>query len=226
MRASRELGLPSIPARLLMGLVEDDGVEDIQLIENLQRTGLNPMDIAHAFLRLARRYDETIDEREFYNRFVLMQRDKNRVTEAFVTTVVTLEKISGKSLSYLRNMASLLLLPDVVQEAVREGRVNLSNAYVLGEYNNHPRLMEVFEEILVTPCSRDALRKKFAGEGEGATKKKPKEKGPYARFSGSLKQFEKKLNKGIDQMKKEDILKLTEAAEAIVKLLKEAAERK
>jgi len=75
-----------------MGLVEDDGVEDIQLIENLQRTGLNPMDIAHAFLRLARRYDETIDEREFYNRLVLMQRDKNRVTEAFVTTVVTLEK--------------------------------------------------------------------------------------------------------------------------------------
>jgi ParB family chromosome partitioning protein len=214
-RASKLLGIASIPARLLFGLEEKE-VLDVQLIQSLQREDLNPLDEAAAYLKYTRaRHGNKLDAGAFYNQLVSSQRDGNRVSEAFATTVVALEKISGKSVSTIRNLVSILRLPEEIQDAVRRRRLGLANAYVLAENHTHPRLMEIFEAALSTPMTQEALRRKFQEKASGQSKTAT----PYARIMGSVARIKKNVEKELPSLPERERKELKAVLEDLLALL-------
>ncbi|MBC7769330.1 MAG: ParB/RepB/Spo0J family partition protein [Phycisphaerales bacterium] len=98
-RAAQRAGLHSIPA-VIRDLNEVEVVE-IAIVENVQRTDLNPIEEAQGFQTLIDRFGRT-------------QQD---IADAV-----------GKSRPHIANMLRLLALPDDLQEMVRDGRLSSGHA--------------------------------------------------------------------------------------------------
>src|SRR6478672_7710233 len=101
-RASRELGLKEIP--VIVREASDKDVLEMALIENLQREGLNPIEEAQAYQRLAREFNLRQED-------IAQRVGKNRATVA--------------------NAIRLLDLPLSVQGFLREGKLSTGHAKVL-----------------------------------------------------------------------------------------------
>jgi ParB family transcriptional regulator, chromosome partitioning protein len=98
-RAAQRAGLHSIPA-VVRDLNEVEVVE-IAIVENVQRTDLNPIEEAQGFQALIDRFGRTQEE----------------IADAV-----------GKSRPHIANMLRLLKLPDDLQEMVRDGRLSSGHA--------------------------------------------------------------------------------------------------
>ncbi len=98
-RAAQRAGLHSIPA-VVRELNEVEVVE-IAIVENVQRTDLNPIEEAQGFQALIDRFGRTQQE----------------IADAV-----------GKSRPHIANMLRLLALPDDLQEMVRDGRLSSGHA--------------------------------------------------------------------------------------------------
>lgn len=98
-RAAQRAGLHSIPA-VVRDLNEVEVVE-IAIVENVQRTDLNPIEEAQGFQTLIDRFGRTQEE----------------IAEAV-----------GKSRPHIANMLRLLKLPEDLQEMVRDGRLSSGHA--------------------------------------------------------------------------------------------------
>jgi ParB/RepB/Spo0J family partition protein len=88
--AARFLGLATVPVRVLPTIERREDVLSLQLIENLQREDLNPIDMAeglHAFIH-ARQGDVSLDE--IMNAFILYERSPERFSGDFAGTVPTI----------------------------------------------------------------------------------------------------------------------------------------
>jgi ParB/RepB/Spo0J family partition protein len=99
LRACRELGLPTIPARILDMEGNREEILRIQLTENLQRADLEPIDEANAYVNYFTACHDSLDQEEINNVLVLYQRDPKRVVPEIVATVDTIVNIYGKSAS-------------------------------------------------------------------------------------------------------------------------------
>ena len=98
-RAAQRAGLHAIPA-VVRDLNEVEVLE-IAIVENVQRTDLNPIEEAQGFQALIDRFGRTQEE----------------IAEAV-----------GKSRPHIANMLRLLKLPDDLQEMVRDGRLSSGHA--------------------------------------------------------------------------------------------------
>jgi len=98
-RAAQRAGLHTIPA-VIRELNEVEVVE-IAIVENVQRTDLNPIEEAQGFQTLIDRFGRTQQE----------------IADAV-----------GKSRPHIANMLRLLSLPDDLQEMVRDGRLSSGHA--------------------------------------------------------------------------------------------------
>ncbi len=101
-RASRELGLAVVP--VIVREASDKDVLEMALIENLQREGLNPIEEAIAYQRLAKEFNLRQED-------IAQRVGKNRATVA--------------------NAIRLLDLPASVQQNLREGKLSTGHAKVL-----------------------------------------------------------------------------------------------
>jgi ParB family chromosome partitioning protein len=101
-RAARRAGLTMIPA--VVREMDDREVLEIAIIENVQRSDLNPVEEAEAYKALIDRF--------------------GRTQESVATQV-------GKSREHVSNTLRLLNLPDEVREHVREGRLTAGHARAL-----------------------------------------------------------------------------------------------
>ena len=98
-RAAQAAGLHAIPA--LVRELDDLGTQELALVENLQRSDLNPLEEALAYESLRERFARTQD---------------------------AVAKAVGKSRAHIANMMRLLSLPDPVKEMVRDGRITAGHA--------------------------------------------------------------------------------------------------
>lgn len=98
-QAAKRAGLSTVPA--LVREVSDDEVLQLALIENLQRSDLNPMEAARGYRSLI---------------------DQNGLTHGEVAHVL------GKSRSAITNAMRLLDLPEEVQELVVDGTLSAGHA--------------------------------------------------------------------------------------------------
>jgi ParB family chromosome partitioning protein len=98
-RAAQRAGLHAIPA--VIRELDEVEVLEIAIVENVQRTDLNPLEEAHGFQALIDRFGRT-------------QQD---IADAV-----------GKSRPHIANMLRLLQLPEDLQEMVRDGRLSSGHA--------------------------------------------------------------------------------------------------
>lgn len=117
-RASQLAGLKSIPAYIRT--VEDEGVMEMALVENIQREDLNAIEVALAYQHLAE------------------------------TMGMTQEKISkrvGKSRAAVTNFMRLLKLPAQVQMALKNHEIDMGHARALLAIDSPSTQIKLFKEI-------------------------------------------------------------------------------
>lgn len=127
LRASKLAGLPQVP--VIIRATEDSDKEKLELaiIENLQREDLNPIDRAHAFLKLH---------------------------EDFGLTHGEVGKKMGKSREYVSNTLRLLSLPAEIMTALSEKRISEGHTRPLLMLVDRPaEQMTLFKEIAIKKLS-------------------------------------------------------------------------
>src|SRR5690348_16389811 len=98
-RASQKLGREFIPA--VIKQVSNERAMEMTIVENLQREGLNPMEEARAFERLAREFSLTQEQ--------MSQR-------------------TGRERASIANLLRLLRLPETVQHSIEKGELTAGHA--------------------------------------------------------------------------------------------------
>lgn len=118
-RASRELGLKELP--VIVREASDKDVLEMALIENLQREGLNPIEEAQAYSRLAKDFHMRQED-------IAQRVGKNRATVA--------------------NTMRLLDLPPLVREMLAASKLSTGHAKVLLMLKKHDEQERVADQIL------------------------------------------------------------------------------
>ncbi len=119
LRAANRLGWADIPA--VVRDIDDKALLTLALIENLQRTDLNP-----------------IEEAEGYQRLV----------QEFALTQQQVADVVGKDRSTVANILRLLNLPASVRRLVQEGQLTLGHARALLSLGNEQRIIDLAREIV------------------------------------------------------------------------------
>jgi len=101
-RASQKLGREFIPA--VIKQVSNEQAMEMTIVENLQREGLNPMEEARAFERLAREFNLTQEQ--------MSQR-------------------TGRERASIANLLRLLRLPETVQQSIEKAELTAGHAKAL-----------------------------------------------------------------------------------------------
>src|ERR1700756_2787837 len=107
--ASKRAGKTSIPA--VVRQISNEQSMEITIIENLQREDLNPVEQARAFERLSREFGLTQEQ---------------------------IASRTGKDRASIANFIRLLKLPQVVQEALEDGRLSFGHGKVLAGLAGFP----------------------------------------------------------------------------------------
>lgn len=142
LRAARIAGMKTVPA--VVRREEDSNVKlSMALIENLQRSDLNPIETARGFARL---------------------QDEFRLTQKEIATRV------GKSRESVSNALRLLNLPVKIQDAISQGQINGSQGRFLLSVKSPEKQEELFQRLLRGSVStrkmKSYLQKKDDGESE------------------------------------------------------------
>ena len=143
MRASLELGLPTIPAYIIE-VRSDQEMLELALVENLQREHLNPIEIAISYQRLSTDIGLTPEE-------IAKKVSKDR------TTVI--------------NFLRLLKLPQAIQTAVRKGALTTGHARALLGIANEEIQLQLFERIVSSDMSVRQVEKLVRAIGKAVPKK-------------------------------------------------------
>ena len=118
-RASKIAGLATVPA--VVKQYKDQEKLEVTLIENIQRSDLNPLEEAFAYKRLMEEFDLTQEEAA------------GRV---------------GKSRPSVANSIRLLELPEKVREALVEGKINMGQARALLSLSSDKERLDMLASML------------------------------------------------------------------------------
>jgi ParB family transcriptional regulator, chromosome partitioning protein len=143
--AAKLVGLPRVPATV-RNFDSHRAKLEVALIENIQRSDLNPLESARAYTRLM-------------EEFGLTQRE--------VAVRV------GKSREVIANATRLLNLPTPVQEALARGRVSESQARALLALPSAHEQLAALSDLLSGNVSVRALRQKLTASAAPAPNKDP-----------------------------------------------------
>ncbi len=118
-RASQELGLPTIPAYIIEVTTNEEMLE-LALVENLQREHLNPIEIAISYQRLINDVGLSVED---------------------------IGSKIGKDRTTIVNFLRLLKLPERIQSSVRSGKMTAGHARALLSLPDEATQMKVFERV-------------------------------------------------------------------------------
>jgi ParB family chromosome partitioning protein len=151
LRAAREAGLPAVPVRVVD--FNDQQVVEAALVENIQRSDLNPIEKAQGFKDYLDRFQMTHDQ---------------------------LARRLGLARPTISNLVALLELPAPIQEAVRVGQLSTGHAKLLRGVNDPDHQITISKEIIARGMSvhaTEALIKQGSAE-PASTSPGPKEEAP------------------------------------------------
>jgi ParB family chromosome partitioning protein len=134
-RASRIVGLVEVPA--IIKQTTPQGMLEMAIIENVQRTDLNPLERAKAFERLS--------------------------SEFKLQTSQMADRI-GKSQSYVSNTLRLLRLPDALKDGLLSGVITEGHARALAAIENTRAMIEAYKIVMRESASvrrAEELARKF-----------------------------------------------------------------
>lgn len=164
-RAVQRLGWNEIPA--VVRDADDRTLLTLALIENLQRSDLNPIDEAEGFRRLIEEFDLT----------------QQQVADAV-----------GKDRTTVANLLRVLALPATVRRMVKEGQLSFGHARALLGLPNERAIAQLAVEIVAHGLSvRDTERRVRAGAAAGRKRSVPG--GPVDRRTPEVKRIEEWLRR-------------------------------
>lgn len=148
-RASKKAGLKTIPT--IIKKTSPRGMLEMSIIENVQRTDLNPIERAHALNRLASEFQ--LNPSEIARRI-------------------------GKSNSYITNSIRLLDLPDALKDGLLSGLISEGHARALQAITNSKSMIEAYKEVLrknATVREAEELARRYRDkDGEERVQHRPK----------------------------------------------------
>ena len=118
-RAAKLAGLNTVPA--IIKKTSPQGMLEMAIVENVQRTDLNPVDRAKAFDRLINEFDLTTTE---------------------------IAKRVGKSAAFVSNTLRLLTLPDALKDGLLSGLITEGHARALAAIEDSRNMVEAYKIIL------------------------------------------------------------------------------
>ena len=130
LRASKLAGLKEIPSYIRVA--NDQEMLEMALVENIQRTNLNPLEVAISYQRLI---------------------DECNLTHEEMSTRV------GKNRSTITNYIRLLKLPPSIQDAIRNSKLSMGHARALAGVENTAIQLKVFHSIINEGLSVRATEK-------------------------------------------------------------------
>jgi ParB/RepB/Spo0J family partition protein len=133
-RASREAGIPTIPA--LVEDIDDDTALEIAIIENLQREDLSPLEEATMYDRMVKEHGYSIRK--------------------------LAEKL-GKDKGYLENRLRLADAPEEIRELVSLRKDTLSHAYELLKVDDPKKRRKLAGQVAAGELSLVKLRERIEG---------------------------------------------------------------
>ncbi|MDP9205453.1 MAG: ParB/RepB/Spo0J family partition protein [Gemmatimonadota bacterium] len=148
LRAATKLGWKEIPA--IIKEIDDRTVLTLALVENLQRTDLNP-----------------IEEGEGYH----------RLSHEFGLTQQQIAETVGKDRTTITNMLRLLQLPDAVRRLLQDGQLTMGHAKVLLGLEDPETIATLAREIVkdgLTVREIERRIREFAGPRSGKKGGRPK----------------------------------------------------
>ncbi|MEO0923958.1 MAG: ParB/RepB/Spo0J family partition protein [Pseudomonadota bacterium] len=135
-RAAQKVSLHRVP--VIIRDLDDTEVLELAIIENIQRSDLNPVDEARGYQQLMNRFGHT----------------QEKMAEAL-----------GKSRSHIANMVRLLTLPEQVLEFVQKGALSMGHARALVPAENP---MALAQQIMAKKLSVRDVEKLLKAPRDGA----------------------------------------------------------
>jgi len=166
LRAATKLGWKEIPA--IIKEIDDRTVLTLALVENLQRTDLNP-----------------IEEGEGYH----------RLSHEFGLTQQQIAETVGKDRTTIANMLRLLQLPDAVRKLLQDGDLTMGHAKVLLGLDDPEMIGTLAREIVkegLTVREVERRLREFTGPRTG---KKPGRPRSADRLPAEVKRIENRLRR-------------------------------
>lgn len=118
-RAAKEAGLTEVPVHIVS--TTRKGMLELALVENVQRTDLDPLERAQAFNRLIQEFNMDTNE---------------------------IAKRVSRSAAYVTNTLRLLQLPDAVKDGLVSNEITEGHARALAQIKNEKLLIECYKVIL------------------------------------------------------------------------------
>ena len=143
LRAAAKLGWREIPA--IIKEIDDKALLSLALIENLQRSDLNPVEEGEGYYRLSHDFGMT----------------QQQIAETV-----------GKDRTTIANMLRVLQLPEGVRKLLEEGQLTLGHAKVLLGVDDPSMITRLAREIVSDGLTVRELERRLRGEAPGAGKKK------------------------------------------------------
>jgi ParB family chromosome partitioning protein len=167
LRASKMAGLKTVPV-IVRELSNDDELLEFALIENIQRTDLNPLEEAEAYRKLIDKFGLTQEEAA------------NKV---------------GKNRSTVANSVRLLQLPDYIKDDLLSGQLTEGHARALLSVLASPATMkEIRDQIVAKQLSVRQTEKLIKSLTRDTAPTKPPNRAKEKEFSKSVKKsFENQL---------------------------------
>jgi len=217
--ASKVLNKPHIPARILTKEPTEAEIIEMQLIENLQRKDLNAIDEARGYVSY---YSTCLSSAEMgmdaiSNDLYTYTTRPEKLNKESALIISAIEKIAGKSISYIRKLVQLLRLPEEAISAVRSERLGLTQAIVFSENINNPRFNDVLAKAL-----KDKMTVKSV---EAAFKRAGRKKAGVAFYKKRISQLTNDVQKNMDNISAGFAEQMLAEAEELVKILKAISER-
>lgn len=172
-RACRVLGMSEIP--VLIRDMDDFEASQLAVIENIQRSDLNPVEEAFAFRELMERYDMTQE---------------------------SLAKAMGKSRPYIANSMRLLSLPEETVEKLRNGEITTGHAKVLMSLADKTKMHIATEAVIngrlsVRETEKLVARLNSEGDSNELIQAAPEEKKMKNFFTEMELSLKERLNRGV-----------------------------
>jgi hypothetical protein len=158
--------LPTIPAIIKEDNLTEKDILTIQLIENIQRENLNPIEEANAYVRYYRvaTGNMSVEPQKVISTIITYHNSPEKLKPDETIIIIVLQKISTKSISNIEKQLSLLRLPLEAQERVKTGKLNVTKGYIFAANIDHPLFWDLFNRDIKNPFTVEGLKKAFASK--------------------------------------------------------------
>jgi ParB family chromosome partitioning protein len=213
--AARLAGLAMVPVLVIPTIQRQEDALTLQLIENLQREDINPIDLAGGICAFFQSRHGEVPLQELSSVLQTYERDRERVPGDVAVTLTAIVNITGKSISSIRRSVALLALPAELRETLKSGQLGVTQGYLFTDYSDNPELLQIFHNLLAEPVTNVKLKSQLEAYARRAKRVTPKRYSPFLGVQASIRSAGEKLASEATVVNRDDLTALIAALRAI-----------